>query len=284
MAGAIGCSSSPSAGASKRRCRNVAFDRSPIVFGSNELPGTYSFTLGDARLEQLNENYSFYPMSLSPSRRRMLQVVRDPDIARVEIYELAGAGAPLKAFELPGQFLGWAGEGTVLFATWGPAGVTRVDIAGGTPQALAFPEWVTRDSTGPMGQALSPDGRAAAFLVGTQAQPLAPDGPAQIVVDTQTGALLDLWPIPLDLWPGRVHWAKDGRIVFYSFARSAVLIGERGQASLTGPVALPFEACEARDWVSPNTLEFKESVAVGDHGVCKNSWLLSHRRYGSSPA
>jgi hypothetical protein len=292
VAGAFGCSSEQDSGPGPDQSAEVLpYDQSPIVFGSYDPPGTFALTLADGRLEQLNENYSFYPMSLSPSRRRMLQVVRDPDVSRVEIYDVAPSRAPLAAFELPGQFLGWAGEGTVLFATWGAEGVTRVDVAGARSVAIAFPDWVTRESNGPMGQALSPDGRGAAFLVSTIDQPPAPQGVAaiMIVIDTETGALLDRWTVPLDLWPGRVHWAKDGRIAYYSFTQNALLIGARGQASLT-PIALPFSPCEARDWVTPHTLELKEAVAVGDHGWCGNSWLLSTdgtnpvRRDGDSPA
>ena len=86
----------------------------------------------------------------------------------------------------------------------------------------------------------------------------------------------------------RTGW--DGRIVYYSFAQNAVLIGARGEASLTGPIALPFEPCQARDWVTPHTLEFQENVLFGDYVGCGNSWLLSTdgtdpvQRDGLSPA
>jgi len=282
---ALGCS-----GATVEESKHDAlpFDQSPIVFVSQESPGTYLLRLAEGRPEQLNGHGDVAQMVLSPSRRRLAQVIFGT--ADVEIYEVMPGGAQIAVLRnagVPlGQLLGWAGEDALVFATDSNSGLTRFEIPNGTLRHFDPPLWAGFERNGPPGLALSPDGRGVAVVDWTQGQPLAPDGFALFVTDTETGAVVDTWPIPASSFPGSVHWAKDGHIVYYTLGGSTLLIGERGAEALTA-VTLPINVCgdTLNDWVTPDTLETAEIITVesppgcwecgATTSTCANSWVIS---------
>ena len=117
------------------------FERSPIVFGAYDPPGTMFVKLEDGTPELVNDNYDFNPMLLSPSRKRVVQVTLGPHgepYSQVEIHEVMPNSPLLGNFQVPGQLLGWAGEATLLFATFGTGGLSRVSL-GGSPRHTTQP-------------------------------------------------------------------------------------------------------------------------------------------------
>ena len=257
------------------------YGKSPIVFGAFDPPGSFFVTLERQKAERINENYPILTSPLSPLRKRIALVTDGQSgepTSIVAVRDIAPAAPLIGSFPVPGTMLGWAGEDTLLFATI--AGLTRVRVDG-SDHHMPFPNWVKRQPNGILGSSLSPDGKSAAFLTWTEGQPAAPDGFALFVTNTETGAVADIWAIPPDQWPGRVIWARDGHIVYYSFAKPALITAVPGAPSMSAPVPLPFKACEAGPWVTAGTLHMRErSVDVG-HGYCGGSWLVDTD--GSNP-
>jgi len=275
MTWTFGCSSSTESHGTQL-APPPAYDQSPIVFGSGDPPGTFASVLSTARSWQINDNYYFWKISLSPSRKRVLQVTDGSDgvpRSQVDVYEVKENGALLGRFPTPGEFLGWRGDDVLIFVR-ATDGLTRIRVNGSKEEKLDFPDWVKPNPNGPHSSALSPDGSAAAFALSVEDHPFAPNGFGLIVVNTSSGAVSNTWDIPDAYSPGSVIWARDERIVYYPVVNPAVLIGDTEADSLSGPVALPFQPCNATPWVSPTTLHFTELVQSGDSTHCVNSWLL----------
>jgi hypothetical protein len=279
--GAVDDGSSDSGTRSDSGTPGLGYETSPIVFGSFDPLGTFFVTVDSGKAERVNGNYSVLSTTLSPLRTRFAQVTDGPHgEARsvVEVHAIAPAGPLLGSFPVPGGMLGWSGDDALLFATIEGVIRTRID---GVEREMRFPDWVKRQTNGLLGNALSPDGKSAAFLVSTEGQPATPDGLALFVTNTGTGAVTDIWPIPPEQWPGRVIWARDGRIVYYSFVQPALMATRSGAASLSAPVDLPFKPCEVGHWMNAGTLHMRELVTVDGETACVGGWLVDTD--GSNP-
>lgn len=261
-----------------------SFERSPIVFGSYDPPGTFFVTYEERRARYLNDNYYFYPISLSPSRTRVLQVTDDPEgnpDRVVEIFPIRENAPLLRRITVPGGLLGWSGDDTFLFWLLNTQGVLRLGVDGSRKE-LSFADDIVRESN-VAGGSLSPDGSMAAFVV-TLAGEAENAGNTLITVDMRTGAELDRWSVPSR---PVFHWANDGSIVLFS-ARNLYRVFS-GDEAVSSPVELPFEPCGASNWVEPGTVHVGEIVIHGDYGTCDSTWIVSTdggsvvRREGPAP-
>jgi hypothetical protein len=257
-----------------------SFEQSPIVFGANDPAGTFFITVEDRNPKYLNDNYYFFPISLSPSRTRVLQVTDDPDgdpDRVVEVFSIEENARLLHRSTVPGEFLGWVSDEELVFSTWDSAGFFLLGVDGAR-RDFRFPDDVLRGVTG----SLSPDGSAAAYVVAVQGEV---DNANNVLVtlDTQTGRELERWSIPSG---PRLFWANDGSIVLLS-ARDLYTIVP-GEEIVRGPVPLPFSACEVGPWMV-GTIHVTELVIRGDVGTCENSWVVATdgssavRREGAAP-
>jgi len=241
--------------------------------------GTLFITVEDRNPKYLNDNYYFFPISLSPSRTRVLQVTDDPEgnpDRVVEVFPIEENATLLHRLTVPGEFLGWANDEELVFSTWDSAGFLLLGVDGAR-RDFRFPDDILRGGMG----SLSPDGSAAAFLMPVQGEM---DNAVLVTFDTQTGRELERWSIPSMLPP---FWANDGSIVLLS-ARDLYTVVP-GEEVVRGPVALPFAACEAGPWMDAGTIHVTELVIRGDVGTCENSWVVATdgsfavRRVGAAP-
>jgi len=249
-----------------------SFQQSPIVFGSYEPPGTFLLTLADPEPRQINDNYDYYPLLLSPSRQRLLQVTPNEDgsLPRglVQIFEIAPEGARLGSFPTPeGEFLGFADEETLLLMS--SDGLQRLDLNGAVQGGFALPAWVSRENGAFYRSAVSPDGTKIA-LTPTRESELGFET-ILLVVNSATGVVLDQWPL---LGRGVPAWAGDGHVVVAMYAQGLYTF-VLGEGSATGPFELPFQPCEAHVWVEPGRVLVGEVVSHGDYSTCDPAWLVS---------
>jgi hypothetical protein len=267
----------------------LSFDEAPLVYGLYDPPGTFLSTVGDtSNPKRINDVYTFNGLSLSPGRRHLLQSDVQGSVSSGEaVFELATPGSKLAAFEWVGGFLGWDGDDTMLYAASQIEGVLRVDV-GGQKKLLPFPSWVLRDSVLPTRYVVSPDGRAAAFLVRVDPS-VSPEGFALFATDTRTGSLLATWPLTSNVFPGNVFWAEDGTIVYQSLTAPFVVTTRLNSSSFSAPFELPFQACSVGGWIEPDVLYLTERVQQNDTWGCANSWLMGTdgsnlvKRDGPSP-
>jgi hypothetical protein len=274
----FGCTSSSAdgSGGSPSSAPPPPFDEAPIVVQAYDPVGTFFLTLKDTHLTQVSGEYQFgydVPLSLSPARKRLAQAIKGDWSESVEVYPIEPNAAPLVSFEAPGLLLGWDGEDVLLFLSWKGAGITRVRLSTGAHTELPFPQWVTNEN-GPTVRALSPDARAAAFVAWTDDPGYEPGAELGIVMDTRNGKLLDKWLIPPGFHVIGIHWASDGKILFYSDT-DRFLIGERGEAVLVESPPLPFNVCEVTRWTTPGTVHMTRRVPAGDISHCEESWVVT---------
>lgn len=248
----------------------VSYLEAPIVYRSGDPAGTFFSTVGDLTPRRINDIYTSHRFDLSPSRHRVLQTDFDGSLV---VYGVAENGPELARLESPGEFLGWDGDETLLFATYQSKGLMRITLGVGSSQ-LPFPSWVRHDSLFPRASALAPDGKAAAFLVWTDDGSVASEGLAVFVMDTSSGALLATWPVTADIFPGGLLWAEDGTIVYSPIKRAMISTLTLGATALSEPIELPFQPCAVIRWIEPDLLHMTESVVEGDSSVCRNSWLV----------
>jgi hypothetical protein len=266
-------------------------EQSPIVFGSYGPPGTFFITYEDRAPKYVNDNYDFYPISLSPSRTHVLQATEDPEgnpDRVVEIFPIRENAPLLRRVPVPAWqgFLGWSGDDTVVFSMPDTEGVLRLGVDG-SRSVLPFANDVARRGNIAPGS-LSPDGATAAFVV-IGASDVASSRSVLITIDTRTGAELDRWSIwwisPLSL----VYWANDGAIVLLSRSNRELYSFVSGDEAVRDPVELPFQPCGVSNWVEPGTVFVTEAIAGSDNGSCGNSWIVSTdgssalRREGPAP-
>ena len=249
-----------------------SFEQSPIVFGSYEPPGTFLLTLADPEPRQINGNYDYSALLLSPSRQRLLQVTPNEDgsLPRglVQIFEIAPEGARLGSFPTPeGEFLGFADEETLLLMS--SEGLQRLDLNGTVRGSFALPAWVSRENGAFYRSALSPDGTKLALLPSRETE--LGFELVLLVLDSKTGAELSQWPLD---GRGPPAWAGDGHLVVATYGQGLYTFA-LGAGSGAGPFQLPFQPCEARGWVAPDQVLVGEVVSHGDYSTCQPAWLVS---------
>jgi hypothetical protein len=242
-----------------------SFERSPIVFGAFDPPGTFFITLSDREPQQINGNYDFYPLSLSPARRRLLQNTTDDTgapRALTEIYEIAARGPRLGSFPARGPFVGWMDESTLLFETRDGFETTKLDgvVRGG----FALPADVARDFNDYQAE-LSPD-RSRLALVAMRGEDGVGFEASVMVVDAESGLELARWITDIRAAP---HWLDDAAIVATTGA--GVHRFELGAAEPIGPMEIGFEACSARP--AGGRLLLGEQVVRGDYSTCDELWF-----------
>jgi hypothetical protein len=242
-----------------------SFERSPIVFGAFDPPGTFFVTLSDREPKQINDNYDFSPLSLSPARRRLLQVTPDDTgapRALVQIYELAAGGARLGSFPARGPFVEWTSESTLLFET--RDGFETIGLDGSVRSTVTLPDWVAREF-GSYEAALSPD-RTRIAVAAMRGSDDAGFEATVTLVDAETGAELSSWAT--DIRPVPV-WTSNHEIVAVTGTGLHRFVP--GAAEPVGPAPLDFEACSVRP-AEPGRVLLGERVNHGDYLTCEELW------------
>jgi len=243
----------------------LSYQTAPIIYGLFDPPGTFMTSLSALEPSQVNDIYDFYPIALSPERKQLAQVTLDDTGAprgAVVVTALQPNGRKLGSFATPGTLLGWNDEQHLLFED--AEGVAIVTATGAETGKIRLPDWAIRDTNGNYATR-SPDGAAFAFIVASTLE----EGLFLLLLDGTSGDELGKWPVEAR---GELVWARDGHLVLTT--DHGFLTATLGDTDLAGPFDLPFQPCGPSEWTLADHVHLHESVLVGDHGYCGNSWTV----------
>jgi hypothetical protein len=218
--------------------------------------GTYTFTV-DSPTPVLFNGYGSTPLFLSPGRTRIVQTRSDRTTA--DIYDVA-SGTLLADFDSSLEFVGWTSEDTLIFNNKNIVNaLVRANVDGSVGAAFDFGFPVDVQPPSLWRAATSRDGKyvAVSFL----------DADV-LVLDTQSGAIVQRYPLDQDQQLALLTWLPDRRLVMWGGYGPGYLSVATPPSATVAKSRSPVLPCSVESWTPARPLLIGEYVLSGDVEEC----------------